>query len=283
VLDPASGYHLERNGTNGFTCYVQRTDYTREDFNDGYIVPECQGPEGGKAIVPVEFDIEQLRASGAMSPHELKLEIERRFKTGIYHAPSRPGIAYMLSPVLGLYAGRAKTTTVMNMPHFMFYAPNLTKEEFGTGPIMGSYPYLINSGPMGYIILHAGAAEKAAINEAEADLLTAVCKYRASLCITGVTPEWIHISSSYPSRSQVPISQLPRERVSNARHVSLRVGDGDARTDALHATNDDAFPGVQARLRRIGEYVFDPWNSVGRLRFRLPAPGTGHDHHRCCN
>jgi hypothetical protein len=123
-----------------------------------------------------------------MSPHELRLEIERRFKAGIYHAPSHPGIAYMLSPVLGLYSGHSKTMTVMNMPHFMFYAPNLTREDFGAGPVMGTYPYLINSGPLGYIILHAGAAEKAAINEAEGDLLSAVCEYRASLCIKGVTP-----------------------------------------------------------------------------------------------
>ena len=32
VLDPARGYVIERQGKNGFTCYVQRTDYTREEF-----------------------------------------------------------------------------------------------------------------------------------------------------------------------------------------------------------------------------------------------------------
>lgn len=32
VLDPSHGYTLERKGTNGFTCYVQRTDYLRQDF-----------------------------------------------------------------------------------------------------------------------------------------------------------------------------------------------------------------------------------------------------------
>jgi hypothetical protein len=139
VLDPGSGYVLERQGANGFTCYVQRTDYTREDFNDGYIVPECQGREGTQTIVPVEFDIERLRAEGKMSPTDLKREIERRFRIGIYHAPKLPGVAYMLSPILGLYDARSKTTMAMNMPHFMFFAPYLTKQDIGGGPIMGAY------------------------------------------------------------------------------------------------------------------------------------------------
>jgi hypothetical protein len=34
VLDPAKGYLLERQGTNGFTRYAQRTDYVREDYSD---------------------------------------------------------------------------------------------------------------------------------------------------------------------------------------------------------------------------------------------------------
>ncbi len=37
VLDPGKGYVLERKGTNGFTCYIERTDYLREDFGDGFI------------------------------------------------------------------------------------------------------------------------------------------------------------------------------------------------------------------------------------------------------
>lgn len=29
ILDPKKGYILERQGTNGFSCFVERTDYTR--------------------------------------------------------------------------------------------------------------------------------------------------------------------------------------------------------------------------------------------------------------
>src|SRR5713101_2942895 len=103
VLDPAKGYVLERKGTNGFTCYVERTDYVREDYSNGFAVPECHDPEGSRTIVPVEFDIERLRAEGKLNPVDLKKEIVRRFKAGIYHSPARTGIAYMLSPIQELY------------------------------------------------------------------------------------------------------------------------------------------------------------------------------------
>ena len=80
VLDPANGYVPERKGTNGFTCYVQRTDYVREVYGDDYFAPECQDAEGTKSIVPVEFDIERLRAEGKLNATQLKQEIVRRFK-----------------------------------------------------------------------------------------------------------------------------------------------------------------------------------------------------------
>ncbi len=189
VLDPAKGYVLDRKGTNGFTCYVERTDYLREDYGDGFIVPECQDPEGSRTIVPVEFDIERLRSEGKLNPAELKQEIERRFRSGIYHAPARPGIVYMLSPVARLYGGpKSKATMAMNLPHYMLFAPNLTEKDFGGGPVMSQYPYLINPGPMGYIILHVGEAEKARINRESQDLLKEACASRADLCLPGITP-----------------------------------------------------------------------------------------------
>ncbi len=190
VLDPAKGYVLERKGVNGFTCYVERTDYLREDFGNDFIVPECHDPEGSRTIVPVEFDIERLRAEGQMSPSQLKQEIMRRFTVGVYQVPRRTGIAYMLSPIAKLYNGpHSKTTVTMNMPHFMFFAPNLTEKDVGSGQSMNPYPYLINPGPMGYIILNSGEAEKAAINRASQELLKETCAYRADLCLEGITPD----------------------------------------------------------------------------------------------
>ncbi len=189
VLDPAKGYVLERQGTNGFTCYVQRTDYVREVYGDDYFAPECQDAEGTKSIVPVEFDIERLRAEGKLNPSQLKQEIVRRFKVGIYHSPARPGIAYMLCPIFRLYKGpESRETAAMNMPHYMFFTPNLTAKDLGAAPPMGPYPYFINPGPMAYLILHVGETEKAQINRESQELLQEACAYRSDFCLKGVTP-----------------------------------------------------------------------------------------------
>ncbi len=188
VLDPDKGYVLERKGTNGFTCYVQRTDYVREDFEDNYIAPECQGPEGTKSIVPVEFDIERIRAEGKMNPVQLKREITRRFEAGTYHPPAHPGIAYMLSPIVRLYAGPgSRETMALNIPHYMFFVPNQDGKDLGAGPVMGPYPYFINPGPMAYLILHVGETEKRRINQDSQELLNEACEYRPDLCLIRTT------------------------------------------------------------------------------------------------
>src|SRR5215831_11971337 len=100
VLDPARGYALERQGSNGFTCFVERTDYVRAQFRDDLLVPICFDPEGTRTIEPVSFDVARLRAEGRFSAEELKAEITRRFKDGVYRSPTRPGISYMIAPVM---------------------------------------------------------------------------------------------------------------------------------------------------------------------------------------
>jgi len=75
----------------------------------------------------------------------------------------------------------------VNMPHYMFYAPNLSSKEIGGGPVMGRYPYLINPGPHAYMIVNVGEAEKAQINGEEADLLKELCAYRGDFCMDAAT------------------------------------------------------------------------------------------------
>jgi len=183
VLDPAKGYIEDRHGSNNFTCFVERTDWVREDYRNDLFIPECFDAEGTKTIVPVSFDVAQLRAQGKLDPHQLKQEIAKRFKEGAYHSPARPGISYMLSPVQRLYGGsNSRTVHFVNMPHYMFYAPNLTSEDVGGGPIMGQYPYLVNPGPHAYVIVNAGETEKAQINHNEQALWQDLCKYRQYFC-----------------------------------------------------------------------------------------------------
>jgi hypothetical protein len=188
VLDPAKGYDLERQGKNDFTCFVERTDWVREDFRNDLVIPECFDAEGTRTIVPVSFDVAKLRAEGKLTPQELGNEISQRFKDGTYHSPARPGISYMLSPAQRLYGGPAsKTVHFVNMPHYMFYAPNLTSRDIGGGPVMGQYPYLINPGPQAYIILNVGETEKAQITRESRDLLRELCAYRSYFCADGAS------------------------------------------------------------------------------------------------
>ena len=184
VLDPAKGYKLERKGSNDFSCFVERTDWVRANFRKDLFVPECFDAEGAKTIVPVSFDVARLRADGKLDAQQLKDEITRRFKEGIYRSPSRPGISYMLSPFQRLHGGPGSLETrTVNMPHYMFYAPNLSSNDIGGGPVMGRYPYLINPGPHAYIIVNVGEAEKAQINQEESDLLREICAYRNDFCM----------------------------------------------------------------------------------------------------
>jgi hypothetical protein len=184
VLDPASGYVVERQGTNGFTCFVERTDYVRAQFRDDLVVPICFDPEGTRTIAPVSFDVARLRAEGKLSAEDLKAEIMRRFKDGVYRSPARPGISYMIAPIMRLYMGPdSRDIATMNMPHYMFYAPNMTSADFGGGKVFGPYPYLANPGPHAYMILHVGVAEKAEINRENEDLLKEICAYRSIYCL----------------------------------------------------------------------------------------------------
>ena len=184
VLDPKTGYVAERSGTNGFTCFVERTDYVREQYRDDLLVPICFDPEGTRTIEPVSFDVARFRAEGKLNAQDLKKEIVQRFKDGVYHSPARPGISYMIAPIMRLYMGpESKDIATMNMPHYMFYAPNLTSADFGGGKVFGPYPYLANPGPHAYMILHVGAAEKAEIHREHQDLLREVCAYRTYYCL----------------------------------------------------------------------------------------------------
>ena len=184
VLDPKKGYVTERPGTNGFTCFVERTDYVREQYRDDLLVPICFDPEGTGTIEPVSFDVARFRAEGKLSAQDLKKEIVQRFKDGVYHSPARPGISYMIAPIMRLYMGPgSKDIATMNMPHYMFYAPNLTSADFGGGKTFGPYPYLANPGPHAYMILHVGAAEKGEINREYQGLLKEICAYRTYYCL----------------------------------------------------------------------------------------------------
>ena len=92
----------------------------------------------------VFFDAAEMQAKGT-PPGELKKIIKDRYKTGYYKAPERAGISYMLSPILRTYIKPEENDTVAtaNVPHVMYYAPNVSNEDIGGGKPGGMYPFVI--------------------------------------------------------------------------------------------------------------------------------------------
>ena len=172
ILNPGKGFEVARKGTNGFHAFVARTgddtfmgSWPLTEYRDDILYPISFDSAGSKEQMRVFFDAAELQAKGT-PPGELKKIIKDRYKTGYYKAPERAGISYMLSPVLRTYWNPEESDSVvtMNYPHVMYYAPNVSDEDIGGGKRGGMYPFVIMTGPHGYIIQPLGLTERAAIN-----------------------------------------------------------------------------------------------------------------------
>jgi hypothetical protein len=133
VLGP-KGYRRTREGTNGFTCLV-----TRERLDT--MEPECYDAEGTATTLKPRLFVEEMRAQGK-DEKWIEAEVERGYASGRFRAPKRPGLVYMLSDYN--YVFDPEGGKVIHFPgHLMFYAPNLTAKEVGSGP---GAPYLVRPG-----------------------------------------------------------------------------------------------------------------------------------------
>ena len=148
------------------------------EYRDDILYPISFDKAGTGAQMQVFFDIADMQAKGT-PPGELKRIIKDRYKTGYYKAPELAGISYMLSPVLRTYTNPDESDSVatLNIPHVMYYAPNVSNEDIGGKP--GSlYPFLILPGPHGYIIQLLGLTERAAVNKEYEEMLAKLCKIK---------------------------------------------------------------------------------------------------------
>jgi len=190
TLNPDEGFEVARKGTNGFHAFVARTgdDASRGswplmEYRDDILYPISFDKAGTGAQMQVFFDIADMQAKGT-PPGELKRIIKDRYKTGYYKAPERAGISYMLSPVLRTYTNPDESDSVatLNIPHVMYYAPNVSNEDIGGKP--GSlYPFLILPGPHGYIIQLLGLTERTAVNKEYEEMLAKLCKIKEVWCL----------------------------------------------------------------------------------------------------
>ena len=185
VLDPAAGYAVDREGGNGFTCLVERTEWARVEFRNDIYTALCYDEEGSRNHLRVYMDTAAMRAKG-MSADAVKKEIGRRFADNVYAAPKRMGLCYMVAPLMRTYPNpdpSDHTVVTMSMPHHMIYAPNLTDRDIGGAPPPGPYPFIFEQGPQGYMILLLGEEEKAKVVADSKQLLADLCAYRSSLCL----------------------------------------------------------------------------------------------------
>jgi hypothetical protein len=189
LLDPAKGYQLARKGTNGVTCIVERTAWELADFRNDIYIPLCYDAAGTKTYLQFIMDAASLRAQG-LNAAALKSEIEKRYRDKTYAVPQKPGLSYMVAPIMRTVGPPDMKVHSMAMPHLMFYAPFITNEDIGAAPDLSVqasllYPFIDKQGnaEQSYMIQLIGEAEKAKILADEKKLLDELCAYRDVLCL----------------------------------------------------------------------------------------------------
>jgi len=144
LLDPAKGYAPSHQGTNGVSCIVVRSDWQWADapFRDDIFWPVCYDSEGSKTLLQDYLYTAELRARG-MDAKQVHEEVTKRFGTAAYPNPARTGVAYMIAPIMRGYTN-APAPVTMNMPHYMFYAPNVKDTDIGGNGFSKQYPFILN-------------------------------------------------------------------------------------------------------------------------------------------
>lgn len=137
------GYSKAKEGTNGFSCMVGRSE-------PGTRWPVCFDAVGSEAILPRYIREAELRLMGRTA-EEVRQDTAQRFLSGAYRAPSRTGVSYMLSNETIASNGK---DLILVPPHLMIYAPNVRNEEIGAVPNHAHSPMAQFEGdPHGYIIV----------------------------------------------------------------------------------------------------------------------------------
>lgn len=188
LLDPAKGYYVAHRGTNGFICFIDRTDWEWGEFRKDVFAPISYDAEGARTIFLPYRDAAAMRASGRFTATQIRDSIIARIHKGIYRAPARAGVSYMMAPIMRVYTGNPGDDTVMtmSMPHCMFYAPYVTESDLGIDKDSPNGPWLVNpantvlgprKGPFGYIIMPVNEKAAAKIRADGKDLLKKLADY----------------------------------------------------------------------------------------------------------
>jgi hypothetical protein len=148
-----TGYEKVREGSNGFSCFVDRQDPMNSE-------PTCFDAEGSTTTLPTRLYVEEQRAKGE-TEEQIKAAIDEGYKSGKFRAPGKPGIVYMMSDS-GFILVPEKNQIFHVPPHLMFYAPYYMDKDIGSPPARLDMPRLIRAGqPDAYIIVVPGKGDHA--------------------------------------------------------------------------------------------------------------------------
>jgi hypothetical protein len=140
ILGP-KGYEKVREGTNGFSCLVERSFKGTTQTSSA---PACFDAEGSRTIMLAYLRREELRAQGK-SEAEIKDDVAKGYEDGRFKTPG-PGFLYMMSSENYVYNSESKKSGFV-APHLMFYAPNKTAKDVGYESVSPTMvPYLTGSG-----------------------------------------------------------------------------------------------------------------------------------------
>jgi hypothetical protein len=142
------GYVKVRESRNGFTAIVQHSLPTSQE-------PRCMDAEGTRTHLPRILKVAELRAQGK-SREEIKRFVADAFATGLFQAPTRVGVDYMLSSENLVTVDEEKGIVVPFPPHVMFYAPYLTNADLGSDGTPAAPAFVAGEGPHTLIIVPLG-------------------------------------------------------------------------------------------------------------------------------
>ena len=193
VWDSADGFRVAVEGSNGFAALVGRDDpnlrlasWSYDEWLPDVLVPISFDEAGQATHMQVYLDMGMMRARD-VPPAEAQRRLRDGFANGRYGAPERPGIAYMLSPMLRGYRDAETSAEVgtFMLPHYMFYAPGMSPEDVGATGADRRHPLMLNRTPNahGVVIMLAGETERAAYRQEHAAMLEQLC---------GITRAWCH-------------------------------------------------------------------------------------------
>ena len=87
LLDPQKGYYVGHQGSNGYICFISRTEWEWSEYRNDICTAISYDAEGARSIFPIYMDVAAMRASGKYQATQIRDSIIHRIVAGIYKAP----------------------------------------------------------------------------------------------------------------------------------------------------------------------------------------------------